>query len=403
MPRDESKLTGTVPVLQKPASKASDSGTVPLGDDVKRKIRHDLRSPINQIIGFSEMLREDAEAQGLSNFVDDLVKIETAARRMVQLVDEFAEAHVHDTLIAPPTQPRRPFGGAAAIPLPRPEPSSGRVLAVDDDPMNREMVARRLRALGYEVETAEDGPSALSLLERSSYDLLLLDVVMPEVSGLEVLETIRGQYDRGDLPVIMTTALDQSTDVVEALRLGANDYVTKPLDMAVVIARIDTQLGLKQARDKVRELNLRLAAAQERVASLADGGAVLTAAELSRSIASEISDAMGRVDVAVWVFDEDRLDVRAETGIPQPEPQELEFLRTNGRAHREEAVLLAIAGPSGRLLGAIGVGIGSEAFGERRSIWSRTSPVTWGARSNSAKCGKNWLAPPNSVGQVANN
>lgn len=368
MSREERERAGTEPALDGMPGTSSDSGTVRLDDERRRKIRHDLRSPINQIIGFAEMLREDAEAAGLESFVGDLHKIESAARHMVDLVDEFAAAHTGTAQAsAPPVVSRRPLLRPRAVSaVPQREFRKGRVLAVDDDPLNREMVTRRLRLLGYQVDAAEDGPSALRRLEAERFDLVLLDVVMPTVSGLDVLQTIRTQYDRGDLPVIMTTALDASTDVVEALRLGANDYVTKPLDMAIVVARIDTQLCLKEARDKVRELNVRLDAAQSRVASLADDalGGAFQPGVLAGSIAREIGDALGNVDLAVWVFEDEVLAAYGSTVMAPPGAGELEHLRANGSAYRDDAALLSIAGPSGRLVGVIGVALGREAFGE---------------------------------------
>lgn len=379
MSRKDYERAPTIPEFGGPADPSTESKTVRVDDERRRKLRHDLRSPLNQIIGFSELLQEDAVERGdLESFVLDLKKIENAARRMVPLIDELAALHTQPqeagaTRAVSRRPLHRPTTGSPRVDQKRSAPPvfkkslhKGKVLAVDDDPMNREMVARRLRLLGYEVATAEDGPSALERIEKESFDLVLLDVVMPDVSGLVVLETVRAQYDRGDLPIIMTTALDASTDVVEALRLGANDYVTKPLDMAIVVARIDTQLGLKQARDKVRELNLRLEAAQNRVASLADHGAA-NASEpgaLARQIGLEIGEAIGNVEVAVWLFSGDHLESFSDSKMTPPSASELEWVRANGRAYRDREGLLSIASPSGKLFGVIGVAIGHDAFGE---------------------------------------
>jgi adenylate cyclase len=116
------------------------------------------------------------------------------------------------------------------------------------------MLSRRLGARGFAVETADDGRSALDLLSSRSYDLVLLDVMMPGLSGLEVLGRVRERWPASDLPVIMATARDASENVVEALRLGANDYVTKPLDFGVVLARIETQLELRRQKLEIRRL-----------------------------------------------------------------------------------------------------------------------------------------------------
>ncbi|GIW80372.1 MAG: hypothetical protein KatS3mg105_2179 [Gemmatales bacterium] len=121
------------------------------------------------------------------------------------------------------------------------------LLVVDDDEMNRDVLSRRLQRLGYHVLVAKDGTEALELIRTQPVDLVLLDVMMPGIDGLEVLTTIRESHSLVELPVIMVTARDQSGDMVAALQLGANDYVTKPLNFPVVLARIQTQLAMRSA------------------------------------------------------------------------------------------------------------------------------------------------------------
>ena len=130
----------------------------------------------------------------------------------------------------------------------------GSLLVVDDDEYNRDMLSRRLQRAGYQVAVAEDGTRAMAMVADHGFDLILLDVMMHGVSGLEVLEQLRKSYAATDLPVIMATAKTQSTDVVDALRLGANDYVTKPLDFPVVLARVETHVSMKRATDRIRRL-----------------------------------------------------------------------------------------------------------------------------------------------------
>jgi sigma-B regulation protein RsbU (phosphoserine phosphatase) len=132
------------------------------------------------------------------------------------------------------------------------------ILVVDDDKDNREPLRHILERKGYRVDTAADGPSALKRLAEDSFDLVLLDRMMPGMSGLEVLSELRRLYPPTLLPVIMATASDQSKDIVDALATGANDYVTKPLDFSVVLARINTQLSLKRSVEQVVELERRL-------------------------------------------------------------------------------------------------------------------------------------------------
>jgi adenylate cyclase len=135
----------------------------------------------------------------------------------------------------------------------------GSLLVVDDDEMNRDMLGRRLERRGYAVARAADGPRALAMIDSQRFDLVLLDIMMPGISGLEVLRILRERHAMADLPVIMATAKDQSGDVVEALKLGANDYVTKPLDFPVVLARVETQLSLKRAKQEIQQLAEQLA------------------------------------------------------------------------------------------------------------------------------------------------
>jgi diguanylate cyclase (GGDEF)-like protein len=121
------------------------------------------------------------------------------------------------------------------------------LLVVDDDAMNRDALSRRLMRNGYAVLTAENGHDALAMVSGHRVDAVLLDVMMPGMSGIETLRRLRESRSLSDLPVIMVTANDRSEDVVEALDLGANDYVTKPIDFPVALARIRAQVTARRA------------------------------------------------------------------------------------------------------------------------------------------------------------
>jgi len=121
------------------------------------------------------------------------------------------------------------------------------LLVVDDNEMNRDLLSRRLERKGYRVKTAADGLHALELVGQGSIDLVLLDIMMPGMSGIEVLRALREQSSASELPVIMVSAKGESEDVVQALELGANDYVTKPIDFPVVLARVQSQLRMRTA------------------------------------------------------------------------------------------------------------------------------------------------------------
>ncbi|HKN33949.1 MAG TPA: EAL domain-containing protein [Terriglobales bacterium] len=138
---------------------------------------------------------------------------------------------------------------------------TSRLLIVDDNEMNRDMLARRLERKGYEIVAVDSARQLLQRVKDERVDLVLLDIEMPEISGLDALKTLREAYSSIELPIIMVTAKNQSDDVVRALDLGANDYVTKPIDFAVALARIGTQLSHKHAQEALRESEERYALA----------------------------------------------------------------------------------------------------------------------------------------------
>ena len=138
-----------------------------------------------------------------------------------------------------------------------------RLLIVDDNEMNRDMLARRLARKGYEIGLAENAQQLLKRVEQDGVDLVLLDIEMPEISGLDALKILREAYTPIELPVIMVTAKNQSEDIVKALELGANDYLTKPIDFPVAVARIGSQLSHKRAQEALRESEERYALAAQ--------------------------------------------------------------------------------------------------------------------------------------------
>ena len=148
---------------------------------------------------------------------------------------------------------------------------TGHMLIVDDDENARDILSRRLVRRGYTTAQAGDGAEALEYIRAHPVDLVLLDVMMPGVNGLEALVALRRTHSMVELPVIMVTAKAQAEDVVGALGAGANDYVTKPVDFTVALARIRTQLSLKRAEEALREAKAGLEKQVEaRTAELAD-------------------------------------------------------------------------------------------------------------------------------------
>ncbi len=136
-----------------------------------------------------------------------------------------------------------------AAPTPQPE-SPSRILVVDDTEANRDMLSRRLRKQGHVVELAENGPEALARLAREAFDLVLLDIMMPEMSGYEVLERLKSDEALRHVPVIMITAITDMDSVIRCIETGAEDHLPKPFNATLLKARIDASLAKKRLRDR---------------------------------------------------------------------------------------------------------------------------------------------------------
>ena len=126
------------------------------------------------------------------------------------------------------------------------------MLVVDDNELNRDLLSRRLKQLGHEVETAVNGRDALSKISSDDYDVVLLDIMMPEVDGYKVLEELRANGTLDRLPVIMISAVTEIDSVVRCVEMGATDYLPKPFNPVLLKARVGATLEKKRLRDKER-------------------------------------------------------------------------------------------------------------------------------------------------------
>jgi CheY-like chemotaxis protein len=152
-----------------------------------------------------------------------------------------------------PVQPRTEHEPAGAVPLEvRPAKTGGKLLVVDDNEANRDMLSRRLSREGYTVDKAANGREALEKLEAQEFDLVLLDIVMPELDGFAVLQRIRANPRWKEVAVIMISALDEIRSVVRCIEMGAEDYLPKPFDPVLLRARIGAILDRKRLRDEER-------------------------------------------------------------------------------------------------------------------------------------------------------
>jgi DNA-binding response OmpR family regulator len=220
-------------------------------------VRHELRTPINHVIGYGEMLQEETQEAGHAEFTPDLGRILSAARHLLVLITEvfdpekIAKGAIElraETLdrplplhsVTPPTE--RP----ARVPV----RAGGTLLVVDDNDINRDMLSRRLRRQGYTVDVAENGRRALEMIAVRDFDLVLLDIMMPDLDGYQVLAHLKGDARTRDIPVIMISALDEIESVVRCIEMGAEDYLPKPFDPVLLRARIGASLEKKRLRDQ---------------------------------------------------------------------------------------------------------------------------------------------------------
>ena len=144
------------------------------------------------------------------------------------------------------------------------------ILIADDNEANRDILARRLEANGYELVMAADGEEALALARGKLPDLILLDVMMPKVDGLEVCRQLKGDRDLPFIPIILVTARADTKDIVRGLEMGGDEYVTKPVDQAALVARVRSTLRIKDLHDTVHEQSKRLAAQADELAQWND-------------------------------------------------------------------------------------------------------------------------------------
>lgn len=138
----------------------------------------------------------------------------------------------------------------------------GVILIVDDNRMNRLLLSRGVEQMGHKVAFAENGRQALEMIHRDAYDLILLDVEMPELDGYQVLEKLRADHHLRDIPVIVTSSLDEIDSVVKCIELGAEDYMHKPVNPVLLKARLNASLEKKKLRDQQRELVSKFATEQ---------------------------------------------------------------------------------------------------------------------------------------------
>jgi adenylate cyclase len=222
----------------------------------EQELRHELRTPLNAIKGYAEMLLEDAAHFPSDSLQEDLDRLLVASTDLLQRLDRIVRFSVDgkETSLANDqgavivSDLMRSLGPVRHEPYAVAE--TGSILVVDDIEANRDLLSRRLTRDGHRVVSVDGGQQALQALAEEEFDLVLLDLIMPDINGFDVLVRMKADERLRRIPVIMITALAETESAVRCIEAGAEDYLPKPFDPILLRARINACLHKKRWRDR---------------------------------------------------------------------------------------------------------------------------------------------------------
>lgn len=218
-------------------------------------LRHAVRTPLNHIIGYSELLLDEARDRGLHDMQSDLLKINAAGRELLAFTDRLFDIDAIDGEALAVRDDSSGLEAARSMDTVTRKPAmeegaaGARLLVVDDNESNRSLMSRLLEREGYRVECAADGAEALKRVGTLPPDLVLMDVMMPVMDGIDACRRLKDDPETRLIPVVIMTALGEVEDRVRGLKAGADDFLTKPVDRGELLARIQTSLCLKRTVD----------------------------------------------------------------------------------------------------------------------------------------------------------
>ena len=244
--------------------------------ELQAKLRHDLRNPLNAIKGYAELLLEELDEVGAAATRPDLEALLSEADSLLSRVDviiDFSssrDAALGDqergavtSMIANLVRTVRPIEEVSTGPS-----ETARILVVDDNASNRDLLFRRLSHDGHHVARADSGHQALEILEVEDFDLILLDLLMPDLNGFQVLERLKADERWHGIPVIMISGLQETDSVIRCIEAGAEDYLSKPFNPVLLRARISACLERKRWRDRERRYVERIELERQRYETL---------------------------------------------------------------------------------------------------------------------------------------
>jgi adenylate cyclase len=235
---------------------------------------HDVRGYLANIIGYCELLCDEANPPVARPFEDDLGKIRQMAQELVESIDKISR---YSKTLQTPGERNDPSDICPEVGVIPPTLEddcrlavsvTGTVLVVDDRETNRDLLRRRLERDGHTVTTASNGRKALQLLRSQPFDLVLLDLMMPDLSGWQVLEQLKADRHLRCLPVIMISALNELHSAVRCIEIGADDFLVRPVNPILLRARINACLEKKRLRDQEASYLKQIEAAEKRANEL---------------------------------------------------------------------------------------------------------------------------------------
>ena len=228
------------------------------------ELRHNLRTPLNAIIGYSEILMEDYEDDLEESTLEDFQQIINLARETETAIENFVD-YIRGEAIDPKNDNSsnqlesaealfKSLGDIEYSITLGDEIKESDILIVDDNVTNCEVLQRRLSMQGLTCRTAYDGNTAIAEVFKKTPDLILLDVILPDINGLELLKTFRKEHNSESLPVIMVSAFNDVDSISKCIQLGAQDYLPKPINGTILLAKVVAALERKFWREREKEL-----------------------------------------------------------------------------------------------------------------------------------------------------
>ncbi len=275
------------------------------------EIEADLRTPINAVVGYSEMLLESQQEIGRDVLVPDLERILAAARALLATSSDIVHVATQapeiggtslEHLLLDSSELTRGVLAKLSASGDRREAApvgQGSLLVVDDNPTNRDLLTRQLARHGYIVAAAADGKEALERLASQEFDLVLLDVIMPGMDGVETLHRLKSDDGLAGIPVIMLSSLDEVESAIRCIEAGAEEYITKPVQPTLLEARIAANLEVRRLRERERALRTRIEADAATIDRLMQSTFPVQIAERIRAGETNVVEPIARATVLV--------------------------------------------------------------------------------------------------------